>query len=145
MATHIVRSAEDMERVARLVGNLKPPLTITVTSGASRSLEQNKLQRLWCMEAAEQLGDRTAEEIRGFCKLHYGVPIMREGHEDFRETYDRLIKPLPYETKLAFMMEPLDLPITRLMTVGEKSQYLDAMHKGLSELGVKLTEPSEWS
>ena len=143
MATHIVRSAEDMERVARLVGNLKPPLTITVTSGASRSLEQNKLQRLWCMEAAEQLGDRTAEEIRGFCKLHYGVPIMREGHEDFRETYDRLIKPLPYETKLAFMMEPLDFPITRLMTVGEKSQYLDAMHKGLSELGVKLTEPSE--
>lgn len=143
MATHIVRSAEDMERVARLVGNLKPPLTITVTSGASRSLEQNKLQRLWCMEAAEQLGDRTAEEIRGFCKLHYGVPIMREGHEDFRETYDRLIKPLPYETKLAYMMEPLDFPITRLMTVGEKSQYLDAMHKGLSELGVKLTEPSE--
>ena len=143
MTTHIVRSAEDMERVARLVGNLKPPLTITVTSGASRSLEQNKLQRLWCMEAAEQLGDRTAEEIRGFCKLHYGVPIMREGHEDFRETYDRLIKPLPYETKLAFMMEPLDFPITRLMTVGEKSQYLDAMHKGLSELGVKLTEPSE--
>lgn len=143
MATHIVRSAEDMERVARLVGNLKPPLTITVTSGASRSIEQNKLQRLWCMEAAEQLGDRTAEEIRGFCKLHYGVPIMREGHDDFRETYDRLIKPLPYETKLAFMMEPLDFPITRLMTVGEKSQYLDAMHKGLSELGVKLTEPSE--
>ena len=143
MTTHIVRSAEDMERVARLVGNLKPPLTITVTSGASRSLEQNKLQRLWCMEAAEQLGDRTAEEVRGFCKLHYGVPIMREGHDDFRETYDRLIKPLPYETKLAFMMEPLDLPITRLMTVGEKSQYLDAMHKGLSELGVKLTEPSE--
>mgnify|MGYP003402802204 CR=1 FL=1 len=109
----------------------------------SRSLEQNKLQRLWCMEAAEQLGDRTAEEIRGFCKLHYGVPIMREGHDDFRETYDRLIKPLPYETKLAYMMEPLDFPITRLMTVGEKSQYLDAMHKGLSELGVKLTEPSE--
>ena len=143
MATHIVRSAEDMERVARLVGNMKPPLTITVTSGASRSLEQNKLQRLWCMEAAEQLGDRTAEEIRGFCKLHYGVPIMREGHDDFRETYDRLIKPLPYETKLAYMMEPLDFPITRLMTVGEKSQYLDAMHKGLSELGVKLTEPSE--
>jgi hypothetical protein len=132
-----------MERVARLVGNLKPPLTITVTSGASRSLEQNKLQRLWCMEAAEQLGDRTAEEVRGFCKLHYGVPIMRDGHEDFRETYDRLIKPLPYETKLAFMMEPLDFPITRLMTVGEKSQYLDAMHKGLSELCVKLTEPSE--
>ncbi len=143
MTTHIVRSAEDMERVARLVGNLKPPLTITVTSGASRSLEQNKLQRLWCMEAAEQLGDRTAEEVRGFCKLHYGVPIMREGHDDFRETYDRLIKPLPYETKLAYMMEPLDFPITRLMTVGEKSQYLDAMHKGLSELGVKLTEPSE--
>ena len=143
MTTHIIRSAEDMERVARLVGNLKPPLTITVTSGASRSLEQNKLQRLWCMEAAEQLGDRTAEEIRGFCKLHYGVPIMRDGHDDFRETYDRLIKPLPYETKLAFMMEPLDFPITRLMTVGEKSQYLDAMHKGLSELGVKLTEPSE--
>jgi hypothetical protein len=132
-----------MERVARLVGNLKPPITITVTSGASRSIEQNKLQRLWCMEAAEQLGDRTAEEVRGFCKLHYGVPIMREGHDDFRETYDRLIKPLPYETKLAYMMEPLDFPITRLMTVGEKSQYLDAMHKGLSELGVKLTEPSE--
>ena len=95
------------------------------------------------MEAAEQLGDRTAEEVRGFCKLHYGVPIMREGHDDFRETYDRLIKPLPTKTKLALHDGASGFPDHAANDGREKSQYLDAMHKGFQELGVKLTEPSE--
>lgn len=143
MTTHIVKTPEDWARLATLVSNLKPPLTISIVTGEHRSDRQNKLQRLWCREASEQLGDRTAEDVRAYCKLHYGVPMLREENADFREKYDRIIRPMPYETKLELMAEPMDFPVTRLMTKKQKTAYLDAMHKGLSEMGVRLTEPSE--
>ena len=41
-------------------------------------------------ELADQ-GDMTAEEYRGYCKLHFGVAIAKE-NDDWAEAYDRLIK-----------------------------------------------------
>ena len=103
--------------------------------------EQNKLQRKWIVEASEQLGDRTPEDVRAWCKLHIGVPIMREGNAEFREKYDRIIKPLPYSVKLECMAEPIDFPVTRQMTTKQKTEYLDGVFKALSEQGVILTMP----
>ena len=114
---------------------------MSVVKGNKRSVEQNRLQRLWCVEISDQLGDRTPEEVRGYCKLAIGVPILRAESETFREQYDRVIKPLPYEQKLAVMMEPLDLPVTRYMTTKQKAQYLDAVFKHFTEQGVVLTQP----
>jgi len=107
-----------------------------------RTAQQNRLQRKWMSEAAEQ-GDMTAEEFRGLCKLHIGVPMLREADEHFRAEYDRVIKPLPYEIKLACMMEPFDFSVTRLMKVKMKAQYLDQVYVYLTGLGFKLTEPEK--
>ena len=143
MTDRIIHNQADINGLVSLLKARDLPVTVSIRKGADRTVNQNKLQRMWINEAVEQLGDRTAEELRGYLKLTIGVPIMRASSEEFREKYDRLIKPLPYETKIAYMMEPLDLPITRLMTTKEKTDYLDQMHHHLSiDMGCQLTEPN---
>ena len=105
-----------------------------------RSIEQNKLQRKWMLELESQ-GDMTAEEYRGYCKLHFGVPIMRNESEEFRRAYDRYIRDLPYEHKLAMMMVPLDFPCTRMMTTKQKTVYLDTVYRHFTGEGFVLTVP----
>jgi len=117
------------------------PFTVNIVKGMHRSTGQNRLQMLWIKEAAEQLGDRTFEEMRGECKLRFGVPILRSENEIFREQYDSTVKPLPMRTKLALMMEPFDMAVTRLMTTAQKTQYLDAMCRWFLSQGIALTEP----
>lgn len=119
----------------------KLPITVSAIDGRHRSVEQNKLQRLWCNEIAEQLGDHTPEEVRAISKLEIAVPILRAEDDEFREAYDANIRGLPYETKLACMKEPIDLPVTRRMNVGQKKRFLDEMHRYWSEKGVQLTDP----
>lgn len=141
MMQRILRTLRDVDVFHALLRTRKLPVTVSVSSGKVRSTDQNRLQRLWCKEVSEQLGDQTPEEVRGYCKLTMGVPILRAEVEAFRVAYDRTVRPLPYETKLAMMMEPLDLPVTRLMTVSQKIRYLDHMHRHFSELGLALTDP----
>ena len=143
MTERHVRNEYEMEMAQRFLNNCRPPFTMRITDGISRSVEQNKLQRLWLNEIAEQKDDQTAEEWRGYCKLRFGVPIMRAADPDFCEKYDRIIKPHTYEDKIEMMMEPLDFPVTRLMTTKQTTQYLDAIYEHFTKQGVVLTEPQE--
>lgn len=133
----------DHQQFIRFLGNKKRPYTVEVTDGRRRSVSQNRLQRLWLNEAAEQLGDRTAEELRGEMKLTFGVPILRAEDEAFREAYDAIFKPLPYHLKVRLMMEPFDFAVTRKMTIDQKTRYLNAVAQHLLELGCVLTEPPD--
>ncbi len=141
MTTRVLHSPGDIATLARFLDSRKLPLTVTIVSGKPRTQSQNRLQRLWLNEISAQLGDRTPEEVRGECKLTMGVPILRAENEEFRVAYDRVIRPLPYEAKLACMMEPLDLPVTRIMTKSQKVRYLDHMHRHFAGMGLFLTEP----
>src|SRR3990167_3780853 len=141
MTTRVITSPFDMDRLLLFLSQQKIPFTVEITKGAHRSVAQNKLQRLWLNEVAEQLGDRTPEEVRGYCKLILGVPILRAENETFRERYDAIVRPLPYEAKLAIMMEPLDMPVTRLMSTDQTTRFLDAMHRQWAEQGLVLTDP----
>ncbi len=141
MTSRLLRTPEDLAQWVALLKTRKLPLSVSAVSGKRRTYEQNRLQRLWINEVAEQLSDSEPEEIRGYCKLTMGVPILRAENEKFCESYDRTVKGLPYETKLAIMMEPLDLPVTRLMNTKQKTQYLDAIHRHFSAQGCLLTEP----
>jgi hypothetical protein len=141
--TRIIRSKMDLADLFKVLDKRKLPLTVNYANGKHRTVEQNRLQRMWCKEVAEQLGDRTAEEVRGECKLTMGVPILRSENEAFCAKYDELIRHLPYETKLAYMMMPLDFPVTRLMTTGQKTRYLDHMFHHFRQMGLELTEPPQ--
>ena len=138
MGHRIIESPSDLDALGRFLGNLKLPFTVEWVQGRDRSGEQNRLQFLWAREAAEQLGDRTAEEQRNEWKLRFGVPIMREDSLEFRETYDGLIKPLTYEQKLKAM----DLiQVTSLMKVPQMVRFLDMIERECAENGIRLTDP----
>lgn len=141
MTTRTIDTEQDRALLMQFIKRHALPFTVDITKGRRRSVEQNKLQRLWLREVAEQMGDRTSEEVRGYCKLHIGVPILREENEAFREKYDAVVRPLPYESKLAIMMEPLDMPVTRLMTTGQKVRYLDNIYAFFTSQGLVLTDP----
>ena len=143
MTTRFVETPHDRTMLLRFLEQQKLPLSVTITKGGKRTLKQNRLQRQWLNEIAEQLGDRTAEEVRAECKLTFGVPILRAENEPFRVAYDKHVKGLPYEQKLALMMEPFDFGVTRLMTTRQHTNYLDAMHRHYSEQGIVLTDPGD--
>lgn len=140
MTTYAIRNEYDRKQAIRALENRALPCTVEITKGAPRSVEQNRLQRLWLKEAEEQ-GDQTAEEYRAWCKLHLGVPVLRYENDTWREEYDRLIKPLPYEHKLALMAEPFDFPVTRKMSSRAKKKYLDAMYNHFTGMGFRMTDP----
>jgi len=106
-----------------------------------RSLDQNRLGRLWCKEASEQ-GDMTAEEYRGYCKLHFGMAILCRDSEKYLAACQKVLGGLTYEQKLALMMQPHDYPVTRGMTKRQKAEYLNECYQHFTGLGFRLTEPS---
>ena len=143
MTTRFLETDHDRRMLIRFLEDQPLPVTVSLTKGGKRSLRQNKLQRLWINEIAEQLADQSPEEVRGYCKLTIGVPILRAENETFRERYDAIVRPLPYEQKLALMMEPLDFPISRLMTTKQATAYLDGIHRHFSEKGIVLTDSGD--
>lgn len=141
--TRFVEDDRQREMVIRLLKEQATPFTVTIARGKRRSSSQNRLNRLWAGEIADQLGDQTPEEVRGLLKLQFGVPILRAENEAFCEAYDRTVKPLSYATKLALMCEPLDFPCTRLMTAAQEHRYLNSIYQFFTEKGVVLTVPPD--
>lgn len=141
MADRIVETEQARTMLMKFIEQHALPFTASIVSGKHRTTRQNKLQRLWCREIAEQLGDCTAEEIRGHIKLHHGVPILREENEAFRLRYDEVVGRLSYVQQLAIMQAPLSLPVTSIMTTKQKTRFLDDVHRAFSERGVILTDP----
>lgn len=145
MATvnRIVETEYDRKQFIRFLEGRKLPFTVSLMDGKHRTNDQNRLQRKWVNEIAEQLGDQTPEEVRGYCKLAFGVPLLRNENEVFRISYDKIVKPLPYEQKLALMMEPFDFGVTRIMTTRQKTAYLDSIYRHFTGQGLVLTNPGD--
>ncbi|MFG6591247.1 hypothetical protein [Sulfitobacter sp. 1A12157] len=143
MATRTVTNQQQLDSLIALLSERKQPFTVSITQGKKRSEDQNRTQRMWMLEAAEQLGTDTAEGFRGYAKLHFGIPILRAENEHFAAEYDAVIRPLPYEQKLRLMMVPFDFGVTRQMTTKQKTQYLDAVAAHFRGLGVVLTQPED--
>lgn len=144
MTSRVINCETDRKSLVSLIENKKPPFSITITDGRKRSIAQNRLQRLWMNEAAEQLHEYTSEEYRAYCKAWYGLPILCADSQEFCDIYNAVIRPLSYENKLKLMAVPLDFEVTRKMTVAQKQKYLDAVYDHFTAQGVLLTEPGEF-
>ena len=141
MVERVINNDHDLDLWITFLRGKNKPITVSAADGRHRSVDQNRLQRLWCNEIAEQLGDHTAEDVRAISKLQIAVPILRAEDDEFCAAYDANIKELPYEVKLACMKEPIDLPVTRRMNVSQKKKFLDEMHRYWTEKGLQLTDP----
>jgi C-terminal processing protease CtpA/Prc len=140
MPTKVIREPEHVEALAVLLRGRKLPLTVSWAQGASRSSAQNRLAQRWFTDIATQLGDQTHEDVRAECKMKIGVPILRAENEAFRLSYDRTMKHLPYEEKLA-AIKAFDLPVTRLMTTKQMTAFMDEMQRQWTGQGIRLTDP----
>ncbi len=138
MAHRIIQNEADLIDLGRLLSGLTLPITVEWVQGRDRTRDQNALQFLWASEAAHQRGDMTTEEVRHDWKLRHGVPILREDSASFRDIYDKAIKPLPYELKVAAMAF---IPVTSEMKVRQMVRYLDTIQRECAEQGIRLTDP----
>ncbi len=139
----LIRNEDERTMAARFVEGRSYPFTLTITDGKPRSTAQNRLLHKWMGEIAEQKGDVTADEARAYCKLTIGVPILRQQNAAFKERYDEILKPLSYEQKLAIMSEPLNLPVTSLMSTKQLTEYLEGIIRHFGEQGIVLTMPDD--
>ena len=141
MVTRAVKNEDELALLKVFLDQRKRPFTVDVTDGRDRSAEQNRLSFKWYKEISEQTGE-AVEDVRARCKLEIGVPILREGSDAFRKTYDRLIRPLDYQDKHDLIRDT-DMPVTRLMNVGQMSEYMDEVFRRHSEFGIALTLPPD--
>lgn len=140
MPTKVIRTAADIDKLHGLISRLEVPVTVSYTQGDGRSKAQNALAFRWYQDIAGQLGDRTHEDVRAYCKLHHGIPIMRRDDEVYRAEYDKVFKPMAYEAKIN-AIRVFDLPVTRNMRVKQMVEFMGAVSREFSELGVALTDP----
>lgn len=124
-----------VESLQRFIGDVRELykshhfLRATIKTGTARSYDQNGTAHCWYEQIARELREDTPLGVKNFCKLHYGVPIMRAEDEDFRQSYDLVIRPLPYEKKLSAMNF---WPVTSLMNKDQHNQYFAAMQEGFA-------------
>ena len=141
MTQRIVKNPDDLKLLTVYLAQHKRPFTVEVTDGRDRSHEQNRLVQKWFTEIADQTGEGR-EDVRARCKLEIGVPIMRNASEAFKATYDRIIRPLDYADKLALIRDT-DMPVTRLMNVGQMTEFMDSVFQRHTEFGIVLTVPED--
>jgi len=141
VTTRPIKNADDLALLKVYLEQRKRPFTVDVSDGRDRSSEQNRLSHKWYKEISEQTGEDT-EDVRARCKLEIGVPILRDGLEPFRKTYDRLVRPLAYEDKLE-LIRATDMPITRLMSVDQMRGYMDQVFRRHADMGIVLTIPPD--
>ena len=143
MTDFFITNSSDRQRAHIAIDNHELPFKVKLSKGGKRSLEQNRLMWLWMNEAADQLKEYTATQNQAYCKLHFGIPILRGEDDDFRSAYDAVLIDLTYEQKLRAMSPPLDFPVTRLMKTGQLKRFLDDVYAHFRGLGVWLTEPED--
>jgi hypothetical protein len=116
-------------------------LVISIRPGKDRTLDQNGLWFAMYKRIAEmtEIGDE--EDARKYCKLHFGVPIMRKASDDFRHAWAVSFLMLTYETKLELMgpcalFGPDGFPVTRLFDRAQGIAYTDKIAQEFGAKGV---------
>lgn len=139
-----IKCGEDWARAMHFASAMPMPFTVTFKQGEeTRRDRQNRFAFEAYSQVAGILGDRTANDVRAETKLRVGIPILRGEDDDFRDKYDRIVKPLPYEAKLATMVEPFDFPVTRLMTVEQMTKYISGMLQHWDTQGASVMMPDD--
>jgi hypothetical protein len=110
-----------------------------VSESRKRSLDQNAL--MWAIygEVGQFMG-LSVEEAHRYCKLHYGVPILRRDSDEFRRVYDACLKKLLYEQKLKAVMM---ISVSSIMTTKQAKEYIEDIVRDFSEKGLVIDLPDD--
>lgn len=116
-------------------------LVVSIRPGKDRTLDQNALWFAMYQRIAQMTEIGDVEDARRYCKLHFGVPIMRKACEDFRHAWGVSFLMLTYETKLELMgpcalFGPDGFPVTRLFDRAQGVAYTDKIAQEFGAKGV---------
>lgn len=135
------------EAITRLTAMFreKKYVVVSLRHGKDRTLDQNALWWAMYQRIAQmtQMGD--VDDVRRWCKLHLGVPIMRKADVDFFNAWNRSFLHLTYEEKLHLMgpcnlFGPDGFPVTRLFNRAQGIAYTDQIVAEFSAKGVVFAD-----
>jgi hypothetical protein len=116
-------------------------VVVSLRPGKDRTLDQNRLWFSFYKRIAEmtQIGDEA--DARRYCKLHIGVQILLNEDAGFQADWYRVMRHLPYETKLVMMggcklFGPDGFPVTSLFSRAQGIAYTDRIIRHFSVKGV---------
>ena len=78
-------------------------VVVSMRPGKDRTLDQNALWFAMYERIAKSTEMGDIEDVRRYCKLHLGVPIMRAGCAEFRTGWAESFIHLDYDVKLRLM------------------------------------------
>lgn len=135
------------EAITRLTAAYKEHkyVVVSMRPGKDRSLDQNALWFAMYKRIAEMTEIGDVEDARRYCKLHFGVPIMRKSSVDFFNACNRSFMPLTYEEKLHLMgpcslFGPDGFPVTRLFDRPQGVAYTDKIVEEFGPKGVRFDD-----
>lgn len=139
MSELVINSAEALQNA---IGDMRSKfqqykfLRVKIKTGRDRTLDANAVTHVWYGQIAREQGDTTPADVKAYCKLHFGVPILLAEEPEFAEMYLRLIKNrFSYEEKLELMKR---LPVTSLMTTPQLNLYRDIMQAEFARQSIVL-------
>lgn len=134
------RLAEVIRRITQAFKDHKYAI-VSIRIGKDRTEKQNALWFGMYKRIAEstEIGDE--EDARKYCKLHFGVPIMRKACVDFFNAWNRSFLCLTYEEKLHLMgpcalFGPDGFPVTRLFDRKQGIEYTNKVVDAFKAKGV---------
>jgi len=127
--------AQELKRL-----DLSQPKRIKITEWKEkRGLSANAQQHLWYSKVAKHYGDRSALEVKNFCKVALGLPILLNSalHGDKMEF---LLHKLDYykhshESKMRLIQ---CLEVTSLFNTAESKEYMENMIFYYNDLGINI-------
>lgn len=120
-------------------------VVVSMRPGKDRTLDQNALWFAMYERIAKSTEMGEIEDVRRYCKLHLGVPIMRAGCAEFRTGWAESFIHLDYDVKLRLMgpcamFGPDGFPVTRLFDRAQGCQYTDRIVEEFSARGVHFAD-----
>lgn len=123
-----------------LAENPRQPWYVTVSKKEKgRSISANNQQHLWYGQIAKALGDRSAIDVKSFCKDTLGLPILLNSakHGDKMEFLLDKLKYYQhsYESKMKLIQ---CLEVTSLFNTPESKEYMEQMIFYWNDKGVTI-------
>lgn len=116
-------------------------VVVSMRPGKDRTLDQNALWFAMYDRIAKSTEMGDVEDVRRYCKLHFGVQILLNEDPEFQQAWYRVMRHLTYEEKLAAMggcklFGPDGMPVTSLFNRAQGVAYTDRILAEFTARGV---------
>lgn len=116
------------------------PTRVIFKAGAEdRTTKQRRLQFFWYRARGEANGNGAKYEEH-YCKLTFGVPILRCDSSEFNSFFDAALSRLTYEQQIDAMAF---VPVTRFFKVKQNVEYLNDIDQDSANHGWVLPHPED--